>query len=520
MHDSNNSGETNVTYKWKEVVHLPEHFNPNHKEKTAQKKPLYPSLEDNVSYIIDQFNQTDDLVTEDFSYNKLKGKLIFLNTIADPKKLDELLYKHIKNDKKTTPAKMTTTTLAIRKATHFKDIITEIMKGSTVLLLEGDEQAYLFDTAIERERPPVEPDTEKTVRGSHLGFVEDLNTNLYMLRNRIKNNQLKITYIKLGMESNKNIAIVHFDHIANKDIVAEIIEKVSMISIDTVFSPGYIEECIETHPFSPFPQNLYTERPDRVEAHLMEGRVAILTDGSTEAIILPVTFFSFFQTPDDYNNRFIPGTVFRLIRLFSFIGVLLLLPLYIALVSFHFEIIPYELVTLVKGSVSGVPFLPFFEAMIMAITVELIREAGVRLPTPIGETIGIVGGIIISDAVVSAGLVSNVMVIIVALTAIMSFTIASYELGNAVRIANFPIMIAAAFFGFAGIVVAFLFLLIHLCKIESYGVPYLSPLAPLSFRELMDSIVRVPVWLFNHRPKDLRTKTNVRQLESREWFYD
>src|SRR5699024_880133 len=151
--------------------------------------------------------------------------------------------------------------------------------------------------------------------------------------------------------------------------VKEIEKKISDISIDSVFAPGYIEEFIEERPFSPFPQNLYTERPDRVEAHLMEGRIAVLSENSSDAIILPVTFFSFFQSPDDYNSRTYTSTVFRLLRLFSFVGTLLLPPIYISLVGFHFEIIPYDLIALVKSSISGVPFLPLFEALFMAITV-------------------------------------------------------------------------------------------------------------------------------------------------------
>src|SRR5699024_3484102 len=339
---------------------------------------------------------------------------------------------------------------------------------------------------------------------SHVGFNEDLNTNIYLLRSRIKNKELKVKYITLGFETNRNVVIVYMKHLANENLVAEVEKRIKAISVDTIFAPGYIEECIEEHPFSPFPQNLYTERPDRVEAHLMEGRVAILDDGSSDAIILPVTFFSFFQSPDDYNSRTYTSTVFRLLRLFSFLGTLLLPPLYIALVGFHFEMIPYELITLVKGSISGVPFSPFFEALFMAVTVELIREAGIRLPTPIGETIGIVGGLIIGDAIVKAGLVSNMMVIVIALTAIMSFTIASYEMSNTVRILNLPIMIAASFFGFVGIVLSTLLIVIHLCKLETFKISYLSPLAPLQIRELADSIVRLPVWLLNRRPKSLR----------------
>ncbi|HLS66931.1 MAG TPA: spore germination protein [Pseudogracilibacillus sp.] len=483
-------------------------------------KQMYTTIKRNVTYIVQTFNETDDLVCDDFQFQKQTGKIIYLDTLTDEEKLDKMLGKAFQQRKDIACLHTYLATVAIETTDDLHKVVSQLTKGSCALFLRDENKIYLFDTPLETERSPEEPENERTIRGSHLGFVENLRTNIFFIRQRVKSEQLRIKYTTLGTESHRNIAIVYMNNLANKDTVKEIEKRVKSITIDSVFAPGFIEECIEEKPLSPFPQNLYTERPDRVEAHLMEGRIAVMSESSTDAIILPVSFFSFFQSPDDYNNRFYAGTVFRWFRLLSFFGTLLLPPLYIALVGFHFEIIPFELVSLVKSSIEGVPFPPFFEAIFMAVTVELIREAGIRLPSPIGETIGIVGGLIIGDAVVNAGLVSNVMVIVIALTAIMSFTIPSYELGNTVRILSLPIMISASMLGFAGIVLSFLFIVIHLCKMESFGVAYLSPLAPLHIRELADAIARFPIWMLRKRPAELRTQKTEKQGKSREWFYD
>lgn len=480
---------------------------------------FFSSKEKNCNYIIDSFNDTKDLEITEVTFQNKPGTLIYLHTVTNVEKIKKL-FSTFTSEETEEEIIGETGGVTAHKSNNLKEIIGYMLAGKSVLFIEDEQAAYVFDTPIQVTRSLEEPDTEKTVRGSHIGFVEDLNTNLYLLRDRIKNKYLKVNYITLGTESKRNVAIVYMDNLANKETVKEIEKRISNISLDSVFAPGYIEEFIEEHPYSPFPQNLYTERPDRVEAHLMEGRIAVLSENSSDAIILPVSFFSFFQSPDDYNSRTYTSTVFRLLRLFSFVGTLLLPPFYIAIVGFHFEIIPYELIILVKGSISGVPFTPFFEALFMAITVELIREAGIRLPSPIGETIGIVGGLIVGDAVVSAGLVSYVMVIVIALTAIMSFTISSYEMGNTVRMLNLPIMIAASLFGFVGIVLSLSFIIIHLCKIESFKVPYLSPLAPINLRELTDTIIRIPVILWKTRPESVRPQKIVRQSKSRKWYDD
>jgi len=305
--------------------------------------------------------------------------------------------------------------------------------------------------------------------------------------------------------------------IADEVIVKEVEKRIQAINSDLIFSLGFVEEFLETSVTSPFPQMLNTERPDRVIANILEGRIVILGDGSPTALILPINFFAFYQSPDDYNSRSIAGSFYRMLRMFSFSIAVLLPATYIAIVSFHFEVIPGNLILPVKGSLENIPYQPLVEALLMELIIELIREAGIRLPTPIGQTIGIVGGLVIGESVVRAGLVSNLMVIVVALTAISSFVIPSTEMNTSVRILRFPFMIAAASFGFFGIVFCIMILLIHLCKLESFGRAYFAPLAPFNWKDMRDMLVRLPIWMQDERPKDASPQKTKRGGMSRPW---
>jgi len=294
-------------------------------------------------------------------------------------------------------------------------------------------------------------------------------------------------------------------------------ERLNSISTDTIISPGYVAEFIEDNPYSPFPQLLFTERPDRAVAHLMEGRIVILAEGDPSAIILPVTLFAFYQSPDDFHTRWVVGTFVRLIRLASFVIAFQLPGIYIAVVGFHPEILPSDLIITVKSSVERVPYPPLLEAVFMELTMELIREAGIRLPSRVGQTIGIVGGLVIGDAVVQTGLVSLPMVIVVALTAIASYVVPSNEMSTAIRILRFPLMVAAAMFGFIGLTIGLVFILIHLCKLESLKQPYFAPVMPLRFKDLKDTFVRFPIWKLSERPHDAKPKRYKQETVSREW---
>ncbi|MED2777023.1 spore germination protein [Bacillus thuringiensis] len=479
-------------------------------------QPLYTTIEENIKYIKHSLNDTNDLKIIELPFPKDTGVLVYLETVSDTDKIQkeimDPLMEHTQESIDTVIS-----TVKFQKTNDLNQVITMLLKGISIIYLQKDTTFYVINTVKITNRTPDEPINEKTIRGSHEGFTENINMNLNLIRKRIENRQLTVKYFELGNETHTKIAIVYMNDLTDPMSVQEIERRLQSITSDMVFSPGYLEDFIEDSPWSPFPHILYTERPDRVMAHLMEGRIALLAEGSADAIIVPVTLFAFFQTPDDFNSRIWPGSLFRLLRFISFVIALTLPAIYVAIISYHFEMIPSDIIVLVKGSVEGIPFPPFIEAFIMAFMIELIREAGIRLPTPIGQTIGIVGGLIIGDAVVRAGLVSNIMVIVIALTAIASFTIPSYEMSSAIRIISFPLMVAAACLGFAGIIFGGMFLLAHLCKLESLGKPYFAPLAPLNFAGLKDSFIRFPIWLLNKRPKDVHSQKEYRQYTTRGW---
>ncbi|WP_249313128.1 spore germination protein [Lederbergia citrea] len=483
----------------------------------SEEQKVYSTIEENQSYIEEAFYNSGDLKKREITFNKKRGLIFFLETMTDSEKIQNSILLPIAKSSLNQNIEDLITTSELIKADTLNEAVRAIINGSSVLILEKRSELFLINTVKSITRSPDEPDNEKVVRGSHEGFVESLDVNLNLIRKRIRNRQLKIQYYELGWESNTKIAVLYMNEIANESVVKEVQRRLEYISSDMTFSPGYIEEFIEDSPFSPFQQILYTERPGRVEANLMEGRIALITDGSSDVSIFPATLFAFFQSPDDYNSRIYAGSFFRLLRFLSFLGAIILPSLYIAIVGYHFEIIPSDLIPIVKASIENVPFPPFFEALIMGITIELIREAGIRLPTPIGQTIGIVGGLIIGDAVVNAGLISNFMVIIIAVMAIASFTIPSYEMSNTIRLLTYPLMILAATLGFVGIVFGLMFILIHLCKLESFGSPYLAPLAPLHFKELKDTFIRFPIWMQDKRPREMRPQKLLKQKASRGW---
>lgn len=277
-----------------------------------------------------------------------------------------------------------------------------------------------------------------------------------------------------------------------------------------------MEEIIEDSKFSPFPQLISTERPDSAASHIMQGRIAVVVDRSPNVLIGPAGFTTFLQSVDDYNIRWPIATFYRMLRFFAFLIATFLPALYIAVISFNYEIIPLDLLIPVGESRQRVPFPPLLEALLMEITLEMLREAGIRLPAPVGQTVGIVGGIVIGQAAVQAGIVSNIMVIVVAFTAIASFIIPNYHMASAVRLVRFLMMILAAMFGIVGIVVGLMCLIGHFLTLETLGVPYGAPLAPVRFLDWKDLFIRMPLYSMKRRPLSARALETVRQENSRQ----
>ena len=380
------------------------------------------------------------------------------------------------------------------EAYNNEKLIDYICNGETLVILLHTQEMIRLESPDFVHRTPDEPENEHIVRGSHEGLVENFDSNVSLIRKRIKNNKLIVKKLLLGKETKTVAYYFYVEDVVDKEALKTVEERLQAIEIDMFYSVGQLSDYLDDQVWSPFPQLLNTERPDRVVANILEGKIAIMTDVSPTALIGPVTFFSFYQSPDDFNARVLVGTFYRVMRIFSFLAAIFLPAFYIAIVSFHFEVLPLELANKVKSDINQIPYRPLIEALIMEITIELIREASVRLPKSIGQTIGIVGGLVIGQSIVSAGLVSNLMVIVVAFTAISSFVVPSVELNTSIRMLRFPFMLLAALFGFFGIVIGTFLLVIHLLNLSSLKRPYFSPIIPFEPKELHKIFFREPYY--------------------------
>lgn len=468
-----------------------------------------------------QLGNTEDLVVLSVYGHAAESQslIIYIESLVDQVRLEEIIEWSGEMKWLTDDQVMSSKIQFYEETISFKQLVKNLLDGEAFIVMPEKTGWKMKGITIPKElsRSIEEPKNEQVIRGPHYGMNESLSNNIYLLRQRLKSPHLVVKYYQIGKESNTKAALIYVENVANQMIVEEFIRRIESIDTDVAHSVGFLEEMVEDNCFSPFPQFLITERPDRVTDNLAEGRIAFMLNGSPTALIGPASFFSFYQSPDDYNGRFIIGTFYRLLRLGSFIVALLLPAFYIAIISYHFEVIPETLTLPAKRAIEDIPYPPLVEALIMEITIELIREATVRLPFPVGQTIGVVGGLVIGDAVVNAGFVSNIMVIVVALTAVSSFVVPSVEMNATVRILRFPFMIMATSFGFYGIAVGLAILLIHLIRLESLGVPYLTPIAPFHKSGLRDSLFRLPTWLQSTRPAGTLTLNKVRQGFSKRW---
>ncbi|MDX5475728.1 MAG: spore germination protein [Bacillaceae bacterium] len=476
-----------------------------------QTKVLTTHLTDNLQVFRNHFHNTEDLKIEILQLDHMTGYLLYFETVVERKILEETIKKPIVHNS----VNLDQLTSFITKTSAIPELEIELLEGNCLLLIEGSNLGYIYHTKSVNFRNIEEPNTEQVIRGSHEGFNESIATNIFLIRKRIKSPNLQISYFDLGTESKTKIALISIKGIASEHLITQVKEKIKAIKTDFIHAPGHLEEFLENK-YSIFPQMLSTERPDRTVANLLDGRIALIADNSPGALILPVTFFTFFQSPEDYNNRWYYGSFIRMIRIISFVISILLPAFYISIVSFHYEVVPVEIVTSIKSSLEYVPYPPLIEALAMQVTLELLREASIRLPSPIAQTIGVVGGLVIGTAVVEANLVSNTMIIVVAITAIASFIVPIHEMGSSLRLLGFPFMIFASIFGFIGMSFIFMILLIHLCKLESFGTPYLSPYSTLRWKEMGDTILRIPLPFFTKRPSDAQPTSKARWRGNRD----
>ena len=456
---------------------------------------LYPELKRNEERFRSVFAQCSDVVYRSIDIDgKGRALLVYIEGLADNEGLEKQVISPLQRERALTVSDK----VDVRT---FEDCLAHVLDGRPILLRDGQTAGLALGLTKWEKRGIEEPSAESSVRGPREGFTETLRVNTSQIRRIVKSPKLKIEEMKIGRYTQTKIAVAYLEGLADRTLIDEIKARLGRIRIDGILESGYIEELIEDTPYSPFPQLLSTERPDVVCGNLLEGRAAILVDGTPFALVAPITFFSLLQSPEDYYQRYIISTVIRWLR-YSYLLFSLLLPsLYVAVLTFHQEMVPGSLLLSMASSREEVPFPALVEALLMEITFEALREAGVRLPKQVGSAISIVGALVIGQAAVQAGIVSAPMVIIVALTGISSFMTPRYIAGISIRMLRFPMIFLAGSLGLLGIMMGIILLVLHLCSLRSFGVPYLSTLQTPNFGEFKDVFYRAPWWSMKRRPR-------------------
>lgn len=396
---------------------------------------------------------------------------------------------------------------------YVEDAAQGMLTGDAILFVDGYDKALKIADKGYPGAAIKEPDSEKSIRGSREGFTDSIKMNTALIRKRLRSTRVRVKELEQGVRSHTKVDMVYMQDLANPMVLEEIQKRLEAYEIDGVLDSGVIEQLAEHKWYSPFPQFQTTQRPDRAALAVMEGRVVVLSDNSPVALILPTDFNSFIKTSDDYYNRFEEATFARILRYFAVFFSMALPGLYLAVTNFHTQILPTPLLLSFWEARIGVPFPAALEVILMELSFELLREAGVRLPGAMGNTIGIVGGLIIGQAAVDANIVSPIVVIVVAFTALCSFSIPNEEFAFSFRILKFFLIIMSAWLGFFGLLVGLLVILIHLSRLKSFGIPYLMPFvgADLSgYEDERDSIWRAPFRRLTHRPIYANEKERVK----------
>lgn len=382
-----------------------------------------------------------------------------------------------------------------------------LLDGYCLLLIQEAACGLLVDISARENRAVSEPSAETVVRGPQISFNESIHTNINLLRHIIRSPNLHVEELEVGSETRTRLALLYLNGVAATETVDTVRSRIQAIEIASILESGYIEALIQDKGYTPFPTMMNTERPDAIAGGLLEGQIAIIVDGSPFVLLAPVTLFQLFQSPEDYYNRFDISTFLRLIRFVSFLISMTLPALYIAVTTFHQEMLPTTLLITLAAQREGIPFPGLVEALLMELTFEVLREAGVRMPRAIGPAISIVGALVLGQAAVEAGIVSAGMVIIVSFTAICNFVIPQLNVAIAARLIRFSFMLLAGVFGLMGIIAGVLAVMIHLVRLESFGVPYMSPLAPFHWGGLKDTLIRAPLQkLIGREPRNVFTR--------------
>lgn len=401
----------------------------------------------------------------------------------------------------------------VRYLSRYREVLHALFDGFTIILVDSASDALVVDIRGGTMRGISEPIMDRTLCGPREGFTENLVTNIAIIRRKLRDPNLVVEKYIVGVRSRSDVALLYVSDIADPKIVDEVKKRIHRINIDVLFSSGYINQLIEDYPYTIFPLERVIERGDTAVAELMEGRVVILVNESPLAIVFPALFVEMFQAAEDYYEKTLIGAFWRIFRFVAFIIAVSLPALYISLLSFEPQMIPFDLLVSLARNRQEVPFSVTFEVLVMELIIQLVIEAGLRLPSPIGQTIGVVTGIVLGQAAINSKLASPGIIMVVASTTVATFAIPNYCMAMATRVLRLPMILLAAMFGTFGFSFGWLIILTHLTSLESMGVPYFSPLAPTRYADLKDSVSRVPLFRFKQRPVSIPNKNPNRQGE-------
>lgn len=450
------------------------------------KTPLSVNINENLKIMEKMFTDCDDIKKRTMKLGReadVEGCIFYVEVTVNNLTIEEsvigkLISRLMGMDKQEIYEYLSNNALGItdvKELDSVEDAVMGVMIGDGVIFIDGYDKAIKIKSKGYPMIGVGQSNTEKVIRGSREGFADALKANTALVRKRVRNNSFKVKEKILGVKTNTTVAIVYVEGLARQSVIDEILRRLEKMDVDGITDSGIIEQLTEENERSPFPQFQTTERPDKAAMAVLDGRVVLFVDNTPVGLILPTTYNSFFQTVDDYYNRHIVVTMARIIRYAASFLAMSLPALYLAVVNYHPEILPTPLALTFAQARSSVPFPAVVEVLLMELSFELLREAGVRIPGPMGSTIGIVGGLIIGQAAVTAGIVSPIIVIVVALTALASFAVTNEELSSAYRIIKYFMIVLAYFFGFFGVVSGWIITIGHLSSLKSFGFPYLMP---------------------------------------------
>lgn len=489
---------------------------------------LMSSLKDNITHVSKILGNSSDIVIRTANIgpqNNVKLSIIYTEGLVDTQLLqiliDSLIFKVNKNDLQSQNQSNSSliTVLkekiinvgSITEVRDFSTLTTNILSGHVALLVDQESKAISVSIPGFEKRSIEEPQSATLIKGPRDGFTETVSTNTSLLRRKIKSANLWMEEKEIGTVTKTKVVIAYINGIVNEDVVKEVHKRLDRINIDAILESGYIEELIQDETFTPFPTIYNTERPDAVAGKLLEGRVAILVDGTPFVLVVPSLIVEFFQASEDYYQRSDIATLLRFLRFLCFFIALVAPSLYIAILTYHQEMLPTTLLIEIAAQREGVPFPAFMEALMMEVAFEILREAGVRMPRAVGQAMSIVGALVLGQAAVQAGLVSSAMVIVVALTAMANFCFPSINLAASIRLLRFGMMILAAMFGLVGIIFGLILLCIHVSSLRSFGIPYTTTVAPFIITDQKDVFFRVPWWGMFSRPRLINQKNIIRE---------